>query len=346
MMDIRRELDERPWREFVDSHPQGNVFHTPEMYQVFDLARGHRPSLWAAVDGGELLALLLPVQSTVFDGLLQPFTSRAVVYGGPLAAPGEAGGQALARLLDAYKQEVRSQVLLTEMRNLSDLEVLQPVLNEQGFAYEDHLNYLIDLDRTPEEILASVTGTARNQIRRALRRGQVTLTTVTDRALVAACYRVLELTYQRLQVPLADVSLFEAAFDVLHPRNMVRFSLAEVDGQTVGTAIDLLYRDVAFGWYGGLDREFGSYLVNELLTWNNLQWGARHGYRTYDFGGAGKPDEDYGPRHFKAKFGGELVSYGRNTCVHAPLRLPISKLGYQIYRTLRTRLPSRAVKWS
>ncbi|MDH4208252.1 MAG: hypothetical protein OEV76_05210, partial [Anaerolineae bacterium] len=58
--------------------------------------------------------------------------------------------------------------------------------------------------------------------------------------------------------------------------------------------------------------------------------------RVYDFGGAGKADEEYGVRDFKAKFGGDLVCYGRNTCVHAPFRLAMSKLGYEGYRRLRS----------
>ena len=45
-----------------------------------------------------------------------------------------------------------------------------------------------------------------------------------------------------------------------------------------------------------------------------------------DFGGAGKPDEPYGVRTFKAKYGGELVNYGRYVCVHSRGRLAISRI--------------------
>jgi serine/alanine adding enzyme len=65
-----------------------------------------------------------------------------------------------------------------------------------------------------------------------------------------------------------------------------------------------------------------------------LEWGVENGYRVYDFGGAGKPDEEYGVRDFKAKFGGKLVCYGRNVYVHSQVRLELSKLGYTIYRAL------------
>ena len=37
--------------------------------------------------------------------------------------------------------------------------------------------------------------------------------------------------------------------------------------------------------------------------WHTLDWGAEDGYSLNNFGGAGKPDEEYGVRDFKAKFG-------------------------------------------
>jgi len=69
--------------------------------------------------------------------------------------------------------------------------------------------------------------------------------------------------------------------------------------------------------------------------WHVLKWGAENGYKVYDFGGAGKPSEKYGVRDFKSKFGGDLVCFGRNTCVHAPALMRLSQVGYSIYRRLR-----------
>jgi lipid II:glycine glycyltransferase (peptidoglycan interpeptide bridge formation enzyme) len=89
-----------------------------------------------------------------------------------------------------------------------------------------------------------------------------------------------------------------------------------------------------YGWYGGMDRAYSKYVPNELLMWNVLKWGAENGYCQYDFGGAGRPDEEYGVRDFKAKFGGKLVCYGRNTYIHLPGALWLSKQGYQVVRHL------------
>jgi serine/alanine adding enzyme len=329
-------LDEGRWRHFVESHPLSNVFHTPEMFQVFAQTEGYRPTLWATIDGdGEALALLLPVQVTLKGGLLRYLTNRAVVYGSVLYDPSPAGEEALAILLYAYIQEVGREVLFTELRNLSDLSAVQPLLNDYGFVYEDHLNYLIDLNRPLEQVMQSVGSRTRKHIRRGLARQEVIVEEISERGQIAACYDLLRKSYATARVPLADRSLFEAAFDVLYQRGMVKFWLARVGEAYVATSVEMLYKDTIYGWYSGIERTYASYTPGELLMWHILKWGVENGYRVYDFGGAGKPGEDYGVRDFKAKFGGELACYGRNTYVHAPTRLAISKVGYQVYRNLK-----------
>jgi CelD/BcsL family acetyltransferase involved in cellulose biosynthesis len=332
-MEIARELNEALWREFVDDHSLSNIFHTPEMFRVFARTKGHEPTLWAAVDGeGHPLALLVPVRVTLTAGLLYRFTTRAVAYGSILCAPGSEGREALRTLLRTYEQKITGKILFTELRNLSDLNSLQPVLDENSFFYEDHLNYLIDLDRPAEDVLQSIGRRTRKQIRKGLRDGLVRVGEATSRSELDHWYDTLQKTYSSVQVPLADRSLFEAAFDELHPKGMAKFLLAEVDGATAACSVELAYKDTIYGWYGGSDRAYGKYCPNEMLMWHILEWGANNGYRVYDFGGAGKPDEEYGVREFKAKFSGDLVCFGRNTYVHAPQLLWLSERGYRLLR--------------
>lgn len=331
-MQVVRALDEKVWRRFVDDHSKSNIFHTPEMFQVFARAKRHHPTLWAVVDdNARPLALLLPVQVTLAS-FLRCLTTRAVAYGSVLCAPGMEGGEALALLLKTYAQEVNGSLLFTELRNLSDLEALQPTLLGHDFAYEDHLNYLIDLTPSPDVVFQSFGSRTRKHIRRGLRRGCIVVEEAEERDQVLVCYDLLSRTYHRANLPLADRSLFEAAFDVLHPRRMVKFWLARVGDTCVAASVELLHKDVVYGWYGGVDRDHASLSPGEVLMWHILNWSVENDYRVYDFGGAGKPDEDYGVRDFKAKFGGELVCYGRNTYVHTPVLLHLSKLGYSVLR--------------
>jgi serine/alanine adding enzyme len=332
-MRVVRNLDEKLWKDFVDTHPHGNIFHTPEMFRVFAQTKGHRPTLWATVDHkGYPLALLLPVYVTLLDGLLRQFTTRAIVYGGALCACGAEGSEGLNLLLQTYKYEAKNSALFTELRNLSDLNELQPIFNDYSFAYEGHLNFLINLDRPAEVVLQSIGQRTRKGIRKGLRDGFVKMTEVTSPAELDHWYDVLQKTYNNAQVPLADRSLFVAAFKELYPKGMAKFLLAKVEDATAACSLELPYKKTIYGWYGGSDRAYSQYLPNEMLIWHILEWGANNSYQVYDFGGAGKPDEAYGVRDFKAKFGGELVNFGRNTYVHNSTLLKLSKQGYEMYR--------------
>jgi len=326
-------LDEKVWRAFVDQHPQGNIFHTPEMFKVFERARGYCPRLLAAIDDdGHVQALLLPIQVTLMNGLLRRLTTRSIIYGGVLCSTNPAGNTALQMLLHAYKESTGRDALFSEMRNLSDLSMFQPVLSESGFVYEDHLNYLIDLNGSPGEVLQNTGSRTRKHIRQALRKGVVIVEEMEDLELLPMWYELVRKSYTAAHVPLADHTLFEAAFSILQPRGVAQFWLARIDSQYVAASVELLYKDTIYGWYSGVDRAFSAESPGELLMWRVLESGSMAGYKIYDFGGAGRPNEKSGVRDFKSKFGGRLVCYGRNTYTHAPTLLRLSSVGYSILR--------------
>ncbi len=332
MFECVRQLDDSQWRSFIDQHPKANIYHTPEMFAVFARAENHLPQLYAMVDSrGSLLALFLPVEVSVKDGLLRPLTTRAIAYGSVLCAESAAGERALRQLLAEYQRESSRRALFTELRHVDDATDVQPLLNKAGFQSEGHLNYWIDL-REPEDALwKKISKSGRQRIRSAANKG-VIVEDVTERETIADAYRLLQDVYTTVQVPLASRTLFEAAFDVLAPENMMKIFLARLDGRPIGVRFLLLHKNRIIDWYAGADREFLSFSPNEVLVWHALTWGQSHGYELFDFGGAGKPDEEYGPRVFKSKFGGELLDLGRDVYVHSPLRLKVSTLGYQVAR--------------
>ncbi|MEX0984119.1 MAG: GNAT family N-acetyltransferase [Actinomycetota bacterium] len=334
-MQVVRDLPEDRWRRALEELPGASVFHTPEMFEVFSRTDGHRPEVWAAVRGDDVHALFTPVRISLRSGAARYLTTRAVAYAGALHTPGPDGTAALVAVLSAYERGLSRSVLFTEIRHLTDATDVQGVLGAHGYAFEEHVNYLVDIAKPVQDVLGAIGRRTRKQIRQGLRRSDVTVEFADSRRDVAICYDVLSRTYAHARVPVPDRSLFEATFDVLHPAGMALFVLARVDGEPAAVSVELPWGQTLYGWYGGVDRGFAKRTPGELLMWRVLEWGAENGYRTYDFGGAGKPGEEYGVRDFKAKFGGELVGFGRNTRVHAPLRLALAKAGYRAARLRR-----------
>jgi len=333
-MEVVNQLDENRWRAFVDQHPQGNIFHTPEMFAVYTRTRGYHPSLWAAVEGNEILALHLPVQITLMEGLLARLTSRAVDFGSVLVEDSPRGYKALDLLLGEYDRRVRKSLLFTELRNYTDLTALQSIFSQHGYNFQEYQNYLIDLQRDPAEILQSFAYETRRRIREFDRNGKVVVREITSSDQLQPFYQLLEKTYRRARVPLADISMFKAAFDILVPRQMVSFAMAYIKNEPASAGVVLNHKDVSFGWYNGTDRELRPPSSNEYLVWELIKNSVNKGYRIMDLGGAGRSGEKYGVRDFKAKFHGRLVNYGRNTRVHAPIRLKVSETSYDLLRKI------------
>jgi CelD/BcsL family acetyltransferase involved in cellulose biosynthesis len=312
-------LDRVQWRAFVDEQPSASVFHTPEMHAAFAQARNHEPSVWATLDeAGEIRALMTPVAMTTLGGPLRSLTTRIVAFGGPLVAPGPEAvrGEMLAALLRAFQRRTGRTALFTELRHSHDASDLVPSLAACGFRHEPHLNFLVDLDLSDGELWHNVRSSARRNIQKARRLG-VTITEADDEADRAAGYAVLRDVYSRIRVPLPDRSLFEAAHSVLRPLDRYVMLLAKVEGRTIGVLTLLLHMDVVLYWYTGTRRADSEYRAADLLVWHAIELGRARGCRVLDF---------------KAKYGGRLVDFGRDTWVPAPVRLRVATLGYEKVR--------------
>lgn len=335
-MKVVQQLDTGIWRDVVHSNSQGNIFHTPEMFEVISRTKGSRPELWAVVDDkSQVLNMLLPVRVTLVDGLGRSFTTRSIVYGGIFYTGDNRQLKALDLLLQAYVKQTRG-TLFTELRHQTENTWLQPVLQHHHFSLEEHCNYLINLNLPVEQVWQNIGKSARKKIARIQRQQEFTIEELHDRTLLPIWYSLIQKTYANARVPLADYSLFEAAFDVLYPKGMIQFLLGRVGEHYVAGSVALLYKETIYGWYRGFNRDYSAYLPNDVMVWHLLKWGVENGYKQFDFGGAGKPSQEYGPRAFKAKFGGDLVVYNRNTYLHAPLRLKLSEAGYGFLRKFYT----------
>ena len=330
-MQLVRSLDESRWREFVNKHPQSNIFHTSEMFHVFERTRAFDPELWAVIDSqDEVICLFIPVMNTVLNGVLQYFSTRSVSYGSLLSSLGPESGEAISLLLRSYNSH-RKSALFTELRNQSDLSDVQAPLVQNGFIYEAHLNFIFDLRYSPEEIWKNIRSNARRNIKKA-ERSNVSIDEVRDANQLSDAYKILENVYSRIKVPLPDFSLFEAGFEILNPRGMMKILMARLGDEPIGALALLIHQGTITYWYTGVLREYASYRAGDLLVWYSLKFGSQGGFHLFDFGGGGKPDEEYGVRDFKAKFGGELVNFGRNVKIHSPFRYQLSLLGYKVMR--------------
>ena len=335
MIEITLSPDTKQWSEFVYNHLYGNIFQTPEMAEIYERTKNYEPISLAAIDDAtnEMVGVLLAVLVKAKSGFLGSFFTRSVIHGGPLVIKGEKGVIALKALMEYHDKIVQKNVMYTLIRNLHDTTFLSSVLVDAGYTFEEHLNFLISLDRPEEEIWRGIHKSRRKGINRAANKG-VVIEELRDKKSIPIFYGIVEETYKNAKIPLADISLFESTFDILLPKDMAKFYIAKYEGTFIGARLVTAYKKVVFDWYAGALINYLPMYVNEALVWHILKEGANNGYRTFDFGGAGSPNEEYGVREFKRRFGGEMVNFGRYEKIYLPIRMKIAEKGFSIYKKM------------
>jgi len=328
------EADRERWGEFVYNHPHGNIFQTPEMYEVYKNTAHLRPVVLAAVDDRkDILGVLLAVIQREFDGPLGKTTARAVVWGGPLIKDGSDADMVIC-LLKILDEALKGEVVYIQFRNLHDISPWRNHFTDNGYEYEEHLNFLTDLSMGEEDLWKQLRPSRRNEIRNA-RNKNVRVRSISSGADIEKSYNILKEVYRKIRLPLADKSFFESMYRVLCLRSMIKIFLAEYEGKIIGALYLLVFGEKLYVLYSGSYSDFYDKYPNDILYWEAMRWGCRKGYKVFDFGGAGNPDKEYGVRNFKKAFGGDLVNYGRFEKIYAPFTFRMAKTGLAVWQRLR-----------
>jgi len=325
-------IDRSQWEQFVFDHPQGNIFQTPQMYSTFGATKNYGPIVLACYEADSLVGILLAVVQKEYKGFLGKLSARSIIWGGPLVKDNNI--QVLEAIMSAYDHAFKKQAIYTQIRNIFSMEWANDHLQKLGYDYEDHLNILIDLNKSEEQLWKDVHSKRKNEIRRAEKEG-TGLAVFNDVDSFEKCWPVLRDVYQRARLPLPDSSLFKGLLKGEDGSSYLKIFAAQNNGEIIGTLFALCWRERVLDWYAGAYQQYLSKYPNDLLPWEAILWAKRNGYKTFDFGGAGKPGVPYGVRNFKLKFGGELVNFGRFQKTHKPITMNVARLGFRLWQLIK-----------
>ena len=322
------EIDPQQWSELVQSSPTATWFQTDEAYRFYQSVSGMQAFAYGVSEEGRLFGVIVGYITKEKNPIKQFFTRRAIIYGGPLLAE-DISETALADLLKAVANTSRlspfaSRPIYIETRNFHDYSKWKSIFEENGFMYQSHLNYHVDT--TTIDLAQSNIGKHRWKYIRLSMRDGASIVENPSIDQVRAFYTILQDLYQtKVKTPLWSWEFFEQLYHVEH----AKYILVELDGQIVGgTVCVCLPGKAVYEWYAcGLDNCRDDIRPLSVAIWGEMQYAAENGYPLFDFMGAGKPDEPYGVRDFKAEFGGELVEHGRFLCIRKPLLYKIGTLG-------------------
>ena len=322
-------IDPKQWNELIKSSSVATWFQTPEAYRFYHSVDSMQAFAYGVSQESRLTGVVVGYTTQEKCNFKQHFTCRTIIYGGPLLAD-DISETALAELLKAVKKTayrqspIANRPIYIESRNFHDYSRWKSVFEANGFKYQSHLNFHVNT--TSADLAQSSIGKHRwKYIRLSMRDGAKIVENPTLKQ-VQAFYTILQDLYQtKVKTPLWSWEFFERLYYIEHSQ----YILVELDGKIVGgTACVCLPGKAVYEWYAcGRDNCRDDIRPLSVAIWGEMQYAAENGYPLFDFMGAGKPDEPYGVRDFKAEFGGELVEHGRFLCVRKPLLYKIGTLG-------------------
>ena len=366
------QIDQQQWQELVQSSATATWFQTPEAYKFYASVSEIMPFAVGVVESQEcdseamgngqwaignetseaessahtpsLKGVCVGYITKETNTIKQYLTCRAIIIGGPLLAE-DISATALAALLEAVKamgnglwaigeennrqSPIANRPIYIESRNFHDYSKWKSIFETNGYAYQPHLNFHVDTS-SPEVVDQNLGKSRKRDIRTTIRDGVTPALNPTIEQ-VKEYYEILrELYTTKVKTPLFSWNFFEQLY---HTANG-RFILTEYQGKIIGgTVCVVLPNKAVYEWFVcGKDGVYEHIFPSSYATYLGIRYAAENGCQIFDMMGAGKPEETYGVRDFKARFGGELVEHGRYLCVRKPLLYWLGKMGVKLMK--------------
>jgi predicted N-acyltransferase len=305
-----------------------DLFQSMEYHAFLQETGFLEPFRYSIIRDSEEVAIIQGYLQKDGGRLKRFFSRRAIVNGGPYFAE-DATIQDVKALLAKCKDSLQKQAIYIETRNFRDYSKYRELFESCGFVYEPHYDFIIDTDSL--EIAEANLGKSRKRdIRTSLRDGADFVEEPTE-VQIRAFYAILKNLYEnKIGTPLFPFDFFLK----LYHSGFSKFLLVRYKDEIIGGTVCVYDDETVYEWFAcGNDGLYKSIFPSTLATWSGIRFAAESGRKRFDMMGAGAPgDGGYGVRDFKAKFGGELVEYGRFKYICNPLLYTIGKLGVAILK--------------
>lgn len=327
LLDVK-EIKCSDWDKLVSDSSVATWFQTKEAYDFYQNLSFLEAFAFAVENRGALKAVLVGFVQKEGGRIKRFFSRRAIVLGGPLLSDSITDDE-LSALLNAAVKGLKNKAIYIETRNFNDYSRWKAVFKQNGFEYEPHLNFHVNTE-TVEEAQSNIGKHRWRYIRISLRDG-ARLVACPNSSQIVDFYAILQDLYQsKVKTPLFPLEFFKK----LYEQKNARFFIVEFEGEVIGGSVCVCLEGKAlYEWFVcGNENYRKGIRPSSVATWLGIEYSARNGYPIFDLMGAGKPNEKYGVRDFKAEFGGKLVEHGRFRRVCKPLLFQIGKIAVNIMR--------------
>jgi lipid II:glycine glycyltransferase (peptidoglycan interpeptide bridge formation enzyme) len=142
----------------------------------------------------------------------------------------------------------------------------------------------VRLDRDPEKVLRSLRSALRANIRKAVRKGAVTVREGSESDLGTFVDLLAITAAHQAEMALFPRTYYEQAWRSFASKGRGRLLVAEHEGRPLSAILLITHGDTCEYLFGGWNRERSDLHPNEFLQWSAITWACHQGFQWYGLG--------------------------------------------------------------
>ncbi|MEK6797557.1 MAG: FemAB family XrtA/PEP-CTERM system-associated protein [Planctomycetota bacterium] len=275
------------WRDYVDRHPDGTLFHSLSWRQAVREVFGHEEEYVLAVRDQRIVGVLptFLVRSRLGGRML---VSVPYAVGGGIIAADEEAAEVLAAHAVQRAQELRCN--LVDLRHQRAVAATLPIA-------EGYVGFRRQLPSRPDDVLEWLPRKARAAARNA--RDKYSLEASFGDHHLSEVWRLYTLSMRRLGSIAYPRSFFESLIEHMPDQHWTL--LVRRNGRPVAGLLTFLHRDAVLPYFVGMTDDARRYSAANFVYFTVMERAVAEGYGVFDFGRSRR--DNHGSFDFKRLHG-------------------------------------------
>jgi hypothetical protein len=273
---INSNVDRPLWNTFVFNNEFSSPFQSIAFFDFINSTNKFSADVFAVQNGINYTSLIV-VTIQKEPGLMGFFSTRGIVYGGPLLLKNDTGS--LSLLLSGIRTYYQKKLIYLEIRNYFNYSDYKEEFSNFGFQYIPWLNFKCF---TYDETLMkrNISESRLRQIRKALKTGALW-----DQAKnveeVRLFYKMLNNLYKhKIKKPLPQEDFFLNAFK----SQIFKFLIVYYQQTIIGGIMCALSQKCLYEFYiCGMDENYPDQYPSVLATWAAMEFAHLNNIQKFDF---------------------------------------------------------------
>ncbi len=291
--------------------PGTSIFHSTELFHVYEMSRGYYPILIVASVNDQPVAKLLGVVRRSVRWFPPSVIKRCEIYGtGDYFENSLNREELFGEMCEYLTHEVLRKCFLIECRNLENPLFGYRIFRENNYFPINWMRVHNSLhSKTPIERLSP---SRKKQINKALKNG-ATIKVADSEEEIKAFSQMLKKAYSsQIRKHFPDPNFFRLLAWQNPEKEIAKVFLVKYKEKIIGGSLCMFSDNDVYLWFsGGMRKTYAFLYPGILAVWGPLCYAHAQDYRHFEFMDAGLPFRQHGYRNFILRFGGKQSSTRR-----------------------------------